>query len=147
MAFGPWTPTAAFVTKLATGQFDLDSDALKVALFQSTSNLSTASTTYASVTDEVANGNGYTTGGVAVLLALTGTTVVNVAFVTNPSWIAAGGSIAARYAGLYEVGGDVMAICLLDDTPADVVTTDGNVLTIDNDGTPYPILTITTVID
>lgn len=142
MAFGPWQPTAAAITKLLTGQFDLDSDAWKVALFQSTSNLSTASTTFASVTNQVPNGNGYTTGGVAVTLTLTGTTVVNVAFTTNPSWVAAGGSITARFAALYEVGGDVLALCLLDDTPADVVTTDGNVFTIDNDGTPYPILTI-----
>ena len=48
-------------------------------------------------------------------------------------------------AGLYEVGGDVFAYCLLnivDGVPVDKVTTDGNELRIDNDGTPYPILTL-----
>lgn len=140
--FGPWTLTNAARTKLVDEGLRPGSAAWKVALFQSTSNLGAASTTYASVTDEVAAGNGYTTGGVAVTLDVTGTTIVNVAFDSNPVWTASGGSITARFAALYEDGGDVFAYCLLDDTPADKVTTAGNELTLDNDGSPYPILTL-----
>jgi hypothetical protein len=45
-------------------------------------------------------------------------------------WTAAGGSITARFAVLYEVAGDVLCYCLLDSTPADVTATDGNTLTV-----------------
>ena len=36
----------------------------------------------------------------------------------------------ARFAVIYEVSGNVLAYCLLDSTPADVTTTDGNQLTV-----------------
>ncbi len=46
------------------GTIDLDAHSFKMALFQSTSNAETLSTAdYASLTNEVANANGYTTGG------------------------------------------------------------------------------------
>lgn len=49
---------------------------------------------------------------------------------TDPAvWTASGGSIVARYAVLYEVGGNVLAYCLLDSAPADVTATTGNTLT------------------
>lgn len=142
MAAGTWTLPNSARTNLLNGTFDLDSDSFKVALFTSASNIGAASTTYAGVTNQVAQANGYTTGGIAVTLALTGTTSVAVAFATNPVWTASGGNIAARWAVLYEVGGNVLAYCLLDATPADVTATDGNTLTIDSDGTPSPVLTL-----
>lgn len=126
MAAGAWTATNATRTKLLDGTFDLDSNSFKVALFLSTSNIGAASTTYAGVTNEHANANGYTTGGIAVTLTLTGTTSVVVDFASDPEWTASGGSIIARFAVLYEVAGDVVAYCLLDSSPADVTTTDGN---------------------
>lgn len=131
MAAGTWTFTNVGRTRLLNGTFDIDTDSYKVALFLSTSNIGAASTTYAGVTNEHANANGYVTGGVAVTLTLSGTTTVTADFSTNPSWTASGGSIVARYAVLYEVGGDVLAYCLLDNAPADVTTTTGNTLTID----------------
>lgn len=130
MAAGAWTFTNAGRTKLLDGTFDIDSDSFKVALFQSTSNIGAGSTTYAGLTNEVANANGYTTGGVAVTLTLTGTTSVAVTFSSNPVWTASGGSITGRFAVLYEVGGNVLAYCLLDSTPADVTATTGNTLTV-----------------
>ena len=142
MASGTWTLTNAGRKNLLNGTFDLDSDSWKVALFQSSSNIGAASTTYAALTNEVAAANGYATGGIAVTLVLTGTTSVAVAFQTNPVWTATGGNIAARTAVLYEVGGNVLAYCLLDATPADVTATDGNTLTIDSDGTPSPVFTL-----
>ena len=99
-------------------------------MFLSTSNLGAASTTYAGVTNEHANANGYTTGGVATALSLTGTTTVKADIDTDPVWTAAGGSIVARFACIYEVGGNVLCYCLLDSTPADVTVTTGNTLTV-----------------
>lgn len=130
MAAGNWTFTNTTRTNLLNGTFDLDSDTLKIALFQSTSNIGAASTTYAGLTNEVANGNGYTTGGQSVIGSLSGT--ITVTFdVTDPAvWTASGAGFSARYAVLYEVGGNVIAYCLLDNTPADVTVTAGNTLTI-----------------
>lgn len=130
MAAGAWTFTDGARTRLLNGTFDLDTDSFKMALFLSTSNIGAASTSYAGVTNEHANANGYTTGGIAVSLTLSGTTSVKVDISTDPVWTASGGSITARFAVIYEVGGDVLCYCLLDDTPADVTATAGNTLTV-----------------
>lgn len=130
MAAGTWTFTNGARSKLLDGTFDLDTDSFKMALFQSTSNIGAASTTYAGVTNEVANANGYTTGGIAITLTLSGTTIVTVDIQTDPVWTASGGSITARFAVVYEVGGNVLCYALLDSTPADVTATDGNTLTV-----------------
>ncbi len=142
MAAGAWTFTNTGRTKLLNGTFDLDSDTFKCALFLSTSNIGAASTTYAGLTNEHANGNGYTTGGIGVSFSLTGTTSVAVSFSSNPQWTASVGSIVARTAAIYEVGGDVLCYCLLDSAPADVTVTSGNTLTIDSDGSPNPVFTL-----
>lgn len=142
MAAGAWTLTSAARTNLLNGTHDIDSDSWKVALVQSTSNIGASSTTWAAVTNEVANANGYTTGGQSVTLILSGTTSVTASFNSNPIWTASGGSIVARWAVLYEVSGQVLAYCLLDSTPANVTVTDGNQLTVDSDGTPSPVFTL-----
>lgn len=129
MAAGQWTFTNSGRTSLLDGTFDIDSDTFKMALFLSTSNIGAASTTYAGLTNEHANGNGYTTGGSSVTLSLSGTTTVTVDS-TDVTWTASGGSITARFAVIYEVGGRVLCYCLLDSTPADVTATDGNTLTV-----------------
>lgn len=130
MAAGAWLFTNTGRTKLLNGQFDIDSDSWKMALFLSTSNIGAASTTYAGLTNEHANANGYTTGGQAISLTLSGTTTVTVDIATDPVWTASGGAITARFAVIYEVGGDVLCYCLLDNAPADVTATDGNTLTV-----------------
>ena len=130
MAAGAWTFTNTARTKILDGTFDVADDTFKMALFLSTSNLGTGSTTYAGVTNEHANANGYTTGGIAVDLTLSGTTTVTVDIATDPVWTASGGSITARFAAIYEVGGDVLCYCLLDNAPADVTATAGNTLTV-----------------
>lgn len=129
MAAGEWTFTNSGRTSLLDGTFDLDSDTFKMALFLSTSNLGASSTTYAGLTNEHANGNGYTTGGSSVTISLSGTTTVTVDS-TDVTWTASGGSITARFAVIYEVGGRVLCYCLLDSTPADVTATDGNTLSV-----------------
>lgn len=141
MAAGNWTFTNSTRTKLLNNQFDIDSDTFKCALFTSSSNISATSTTYAGLTGQVSNANGYVTGGVTVSpLTLTGTTSVQVRFGTNPSWTASGGSIVARFAVVYEVSGDVLCYCLLDSTPANVTVLNGNALTIDS--TTNPLFTL-----
>lgn len=130
MAAGAWTFTNGGRTKLIDGTFDIDTDSYKCALFLSTSDIGAASTTYAAVTNEHANANGYTTGGIAVALTLSGTTTVTVDITTDPVWTASGGSITARFAVIYEVGGNVLCYALLDSTPADVTATSGNTLTV-----------------
>jgi hypothetical protein len=131
MAAGNWTFTDGTRTRILNGTFDFDTDTYKVALFLSTSNIGAGSTTYAGVTNEHANANGYTTGGVSIgALTLSGTTTVTVDDPADVVWTASGGSITARFAVLYENAGDVVAYCLLDSTPADVTATDTNTLTI-----------------
>lgn len=130
MAAGAWTFTNNSRTYLLDGTFDLNTDSLKIALFQSTSNIGSGSTTYAGLTNEVANGNGYTTGGNAVTGSLSGTTTVTFDTTDPAVWTATGAGFSARYAVLYEVSGNVLAYCLLDNTPADVTITAGNTLTI-----------------
>jgi len=131
MAAGNWTFTDAGRTRLLNGTFDLDTDTFLMALFLSTSNIGAASTTYAGVTNEHANANGYTTGGISMgPLTLAGTTTVTVDDPVDPVWTASGGSITARFAVIYESGGDVLCYCLLDSTPADVTATNGNTLTV-----------------
>ena len=129
MAAGAWTFTNGARTKLLDGTFDIDTDTWKMALLLSTSNIGAASTTYAGLTNEHANANGYTTGGIAVTLTLAGTTTVTVDIGTDPVWTAAGGSIVARFAVIYEVAGNVLCYCLLDSAPEDVTATTGNTLT------------------
>lgn len=128
-AAGAWTFPNSARTDMLNGTFDFDSDTWKMALFLSTSNIGAASTTYAGVTNEHANANGYTTGGVSVTFSLSGTTTVTMDS-SDATWTASGGSIVARFAVLYEVGGRVLCYCLLDSTPADVTVTDGNQLTV-----------------
>lgn len=130
MAAGAWTFTNVGRTRLLNGTFDIDTDSYKCALFLSTSNIGAASTTFAGVTNEHAAANGYTAGGIAVVLTLAGTTTVTVDVTTDPVWTASGGSITARFAVMYEVAGDVLCYCLLDSTPADVTATTGNTLTV-----------------
>ena len=130
MAAGNWTFTDVSRTRMLNGTFDFDTDSFKCALFLSTSNIGAATTTYAGVSNEHTNVNGYTTGGIAVALTLAGTTTVTVDVTTDPVWTASGGSISARFAVIYEVGGDVVCYCLLDSTPADVTATTGNTLTV-----------------
>ena len=131
MAAGAWTFTNGGRTSLLDGTFDLDTDTFLMALFLSTSNICAASTTYAGLTNEHANANGYTTGGISMgPLTLAGTTTVTVDDPADVVWTASGGSIVARFAVIYESGGNVLCYCLLDSTPADVTATTGNTLTV-----------------
>lgn len=142
MAAGKWKVYEFAKEYLADGTHDLDNAALgyKMALFLSTSNANTLSVgtgVYGDLTNEHANGNGYTTGGEA----LTGEAWTHSAGTAtfdcdNVIWTASGGSITARFAVIYvdatvnTIVKPLLAVCLLDTTPADVTATSGNTLTV-----------------
>jgi len=114
-----------------TGKIDWLSDTIKAALF--TTSYTPAQDTdelYSSLTNEVANGNGYTTGGTSVTGTLSGTTTQKFSLSASPTFAASGGDIVARWAVLYEVGGSIIAYFLLDSTPANYTIPDGSTLTI-----------------
>jgi hypothetical protein len=143
MALPPsaWTFTNNTRINLFDADNDWAADAFSVALFTSSASIGPASTSYSSLTNQVANGNGYTTGGIAVTLVLTGTTVVTVKFAADPVWTGTGSGFSAYYAVLYaNVTGDVICYCVLDSTPQNVVIAAGATLTIKNSVTALATL-------
>jgi hypothetical protein len=142
MAAGKWKLYEAANLRLADGTFDMDNASLglKMALFLSTSNCNTLSVgtgVYGDLTNEHANGNGYATGG----QALTGEVWTKSGSVStfdcdNVVWTASGGDIVARFGVIYadatlnSIVKPLLAVCLLDTTPANVTATNGNTLTI-----------------
>lgn len=118
----------------AANIINLSSDTLRIALFQSTSNISVSQDSYDDLTNEVANGNGYTTGGVA-LANVSVTQDGNALEFTSDAvtWTASGGSITARTYVIYSdtpTNNSIIGFGALDDTPADVTVTDTNTLTL-----------------
>jgi len=132
MAAGAWVFTDEGRTKLLSAYFQIETGSYKMALHLSTGTQPAAGTTTWAGLDssEHANANGYLDGGIAVALSLTGTTTVKADIDTDPVWTANGGSIVAKWAVIYLVGGNVLCYCLLDSTEADVTVTDGNTLTV-----------------
>lgn len=135
MAAGPMTFYDILAESLADGTHDLDLHTFKVALFTSTYTPNDATdVSYSALTNEVAGVNGYTTGG----YTLTGVTWSQTGGVAtfdaaDAAWTAAGGSLVARHAVIYNSTAgtnNLMAHFLLDSTPADVTVTDTNTLTI-----------------
>lgn len=141
MAAGKWKLYEAAKEYLADGTHDLDDTTnWKLALFLSSSNANTLSVgtgVYGDLTNEHANANGYTTGGVAITGVTWNRSGGTVTFdCDNAQWTASGGSIIARFAVLYRnatvnsIVKPLLCVCLLDTTPADVTATNGNTLTI-----------------
>ncbi len=134
MAAGNWILYNDFKLNILKKLMDLSMDTFKVALLQSTSNgIAAALTpaTYATLTNEVANGNGYTTGGASAgSPTLTGGGAVSTITwdTADVAWTATGGPIVARAAVIYDftaAAKNLVAYCLLDSTPADVTVPDG----------------------
>ena len=131
MAANAWIFPDNAKLRLLDDTFDLNSDTYKMALFLSTSNIGTGSTTFAGVTNEHAAANGYTAGGNAIAFTISQNGASGEIDITaDPTFTAAGGNIVFRFAVIYEVAGDVLCYCLADNTPADVTITSRNSLTI-----------------
>lgn len=138
MAGGTWIPYNDFLAQSYKKIFDLDAtDTIKVALVLSTSNAinkALVGATYGSLTNEVANGNGYTTGGATAgspTISGGGATASITFDTANVSWTGSGAGFTARAAVIYDsTTGDLIAYGLLDNTPADVTVASGVTLTV-----------------
>lgn len=140
-AAGKWKLYNAAKFGIGSGLIDLDSHTFKCALYTSSSNANTLTNTLlADLTNELANGSGYTTGGTT----LTGVTWTNssgtITFdCADPTWIASGGSLTFRYAVIYDdtaSGKPLLCVCLLDTAPANITVPSGNqfIITINASG-------------
>ena len=132
MAAGAWTVFNIAKLKLANGVFDLDTNTYKMALTTSAQALAatfvgtSTDCRYTDLTNEVANGNGYTTGGKTLTPTWTQSTGTMTFDCADEAWTSS--SITARYAVIYDdttANKNLLAYCLLDSTPADVTTSNG----------------------
>lgn len=141
MAAGKWKLYEKAKLHLADGTFDMDNASLglTMALFLSTSNANTlsGSEVIADLTNQHANANGYTTGGIALTSEVWTNSGGTITFdCDDVVWTASGGSIVARFAVIYcnatvnSIVKPILCVCLLDTTPGDVTATTGNTLTI-----------------
>lgn len=133
MAAGAWTFYNEAKKYLMTGDIDLDTDVFYMSLHTSASNAATATlSTYASINNQVANANGYTTGGktVSATTWAAGASASEFRFdSTAVVWTASGGSIAnVRYAVIRESGGK--ALCYSALSTGQFSVTDTNTLTV-----------------
>lgn len=135
MAAGAFTLFHTVAELIADATIDLDNHTFKIALLGSGYTPNLAHDEWADVSgSEIAAANGYAAGGAA----LTGVTWAQTSGVakfasSNQVWTAAGGSISARYAVIYDdsvTGKKLLGYYLLDTTPANLVATDGNTLTV-----------------
>lgn len=140
-AAGKWKFYDLAKLYLADGTFDMDSTSnWKCALYLSTSNANTLGSgvdVYGDLTNEHANGNGYTTGGVAIGSQTWTNSSGTITWDTADAvWTASGGSITARFAVIYNnatlngIVKPLLCVCLLDTAPADVTATDTNTFTV-----------------
>jgi hypothetical protein len=143
MAAGKWKLYEQAKKHLADGTFDLDSNTFKMSLHTSASNANTLSTSsaFSDLTNELSTANGYTAGGIT-LTSVTWTNSSGTMTFTSaaPVWTASASGITARFAVIRASGtlnsivDPILAVCLLDTTPADVTATAGNTLTITPNG-------------
>ena len=101
----------SFKSEILDEQHDITSDTIKCALFTSSASLGASATAYSS-SNEVANGSGYSTGGVTLgsaAVATSGTTVY-IDF-ADPSWTSA--TFTANGALIYNSTNSNKAICVL----------------------------------
>jgi len=101
----------SFKAEILDEVHDLVADTIKIALFTSSASLGAATTAY-STSNEVANGNGYATGGVELTsraVATAGTTAYFDA--ADPSWASA--TFTANGAMIYNSSASDKAIAIL----------------------------------
>ncbi len=137
MAANAWTIYNEFKATLGLKALNLNTDTIKMALFQSTSNCGSAglaTAQYATLTNETLNANGYTTGGVTLTGVSYSQTAGTAKFtVGTGSWTASGGTIVARFAVLYDftaTNKDLICFTLMDNTPADITVLNGETLNV-----------------
>ena len=101
----------SFKAEILDEQHDLVADTIKIALFTSSASLGAATTAY-STSNEVANGNGYATGGVELTSRAVDTTGTTAYFdAADPSWTSA--TFTANGALIYNSSNSNKAIAVL----------------------------------
>lgn len=134
MPAGAWRTYDRFQGDVGSKVHDFGSDTIKIALFLSTSNCDDDTLDrYAELTDEHANANGYTTGGVAVTVTWSEASGVGTLTFDDAVWAPAGGNIVARFAVMYNdthADKPLIARALLDATPADLTAIPGQLFKV-----------------
>jgi hypothetical protein len=140
MAAQAWQIYNSFKVWMADATFDMDADTFKLALFSSASNAATLTTNQvlADLTNQLSTANGYTSGGISLssLSWAASGSGAKLAF-ANPAITPSGGSLTFRFAVIYKVGtantrvNPLVAVSLLDTTPADIVVNSGVTFTFD----------------
>lgn len=131
MAATAWALYTKAKKKLGGGTIQLGVNVLKVQLHTSASNASTATlSTAASVSNEVANGSGYTTGGATLASVVWTVSSTSVKLDSaDPVWTATGGNIAnIKYAVIKNSAGQ--ALCWSKLTTAQFTLAQNNTLTL-----------------
>jgi hypothetical protein len=101
----------SFKSEILDEQHDLVADTLKIALYTSSASLGATTTAY-SATNEVANGNGYATGGVTLANKAVSTSGTTAYFdADDPTWTSA--SFTANGALIYNSTNGDKAIAIL----------------------------------
>jgi hypothetical protein len=101
----------SFKAEILDEGHDLVADTIKIALFTSSASLGAATTAY-STSNEVANGNGYATGGVELTSRAVGTSGTTAYFdAADPSWTSA--TFTANGAMIYNSSNSDKAIAIL----------------------------------
>ena len=101
----------SFKSEILDEQHDLVADTLKIALYTSSASLGATTTAY-SATNEVANGNGYATGGVTLASKAVSTSGTTAYFdAADPTWTSA--SFTANGALIYNSTNGDKAIAVL----------------------------------
>jgi hypothetical protein len=120
----------AAIEKIADNTIDWENDTLQVRLYTSASNVANVTIDDATtLTNEVSNANGYTTGGDTVTGTVTRSTATTTLGIGTAEWNASSGNIVYRFAAIIDTTttpDTVVAHCVADDTPADVTIVDGN---------------------
>tara|TARA_R100000458_G_scaffold18856_1_gene16471 strand:- start:701 stop:1144 length:444 start_codon:yes stop_codon:yes gene_type:complete len=136
MAATAWTFYNSFREYLGNGQFDLDGTGTGFYMALHTSAASAnannvALSTQASLGNEVANGNGYATGGASVTSRTWASVATNKYRFdsTAVTWTATGGTIPnIKYAVIYQAGGKL--VCFSKLTTSQFTLAQDNTLTV-----------------
>jgi hypothetical protein len=134
MAANAWQVYDVFLDQIAAEGHTLNADNYQMALFYSSLTPATSTDTTYTTTSEHATTQGYTQGGLSIPCTVATTAgVLTLDSTTNPVWTASSGTISVRYAIIYNnttTTNNLVAYCLLDNSPADVAATAGNTLTV-----------------
>ena len=136
MAATAWAFYNSFREYIGEGDFDLSGTGVNFTMSLHTSAASANATnavlsTYASIANEVANGNGYATGGVSVTSRTWASVATNKYRFDSTAviWTATGGTIPnVKYAVIYKSGGAL--VCMSKLTTSQFTLAEDNTLTV-----------------